>query len=221
MDLKDFTVNGHIEIWDDNIAYISIIQDKDEASITINIPYSGNKYYTIHPNMKLCFTRTDTTCIYKYYGTVTESRLERFIQLFRICDICFIEKIQRRNYYRHAIALPLDYCIIPENMYSLNIPQLISCLDGSMMHSVTRDISGGGLCIVLKKPCSINDKLIVSFAVGKRHIYAKCSIVRLGKDKETAIDVAGLEFIDINENNRDKIIQFIFQKLVANRKLFR
>jgi c-di-GMP-binding flagellar brake protein YcgR len=45
--------------------------------------------------------------------------------------------------------------------------------------------------------------------------------VRLGKDKETAIDVAGLEFIDINENNRDKIIQFIFERIVANRKLFR
>lgn len=220
MDLKDFIINSHIEVWEDNTAYISTIQDRDETSITINIPYSGNKYYPIHPNMKFHFTRTDTTCIYKFSGTVTESRIEKFIQLFRICDICFIGKIQRRNYYRQAIALPIDYCVIPEHLHSLNAPQIISCLKEDMFHSVTKDISGGGLCIVLKKPCNINDKLIISFKVGEMHIHAKCSIVRLGKDKETSVQLAGLKFNDMDENTRDKIIRFIFEKMVANKRLF-
>lgn len=217
---KDFVINSHIEIWEDNIVYISIIQDKDEDSITINIPYSGNKYYPLHPNMKLIFTRVDTSCIFEYSGKVTESKLEGSIQLFKICDICFIRKIQRRNYYRYAIALPVDYCIIPEHMQSLNVQQLESCLEKNMVHSVTRDISGGGLSIVLKKPCNINDMLLVSFTAGESHIRVKCSAVRLVKDKETSVELAGLKFIDIHENTRDKIIRFIFRKMVANKRLF-
>lgn len=221
MDTKDFVINGHIEIWEDNIAYISIIQDKDEESITINIPYSGNKYYPLHPNMNLIFTITGESCIFKYSGTVTESKQEGSIQLFKIRDICFIKKIQRRNYYRHAISLPIEYCIIPEHIHSLNVQQLVACLEKNMIRSVTRDISGGGLSIILKKPCSINDELIVSFKAGESQIHAKCLVVRLVKDKETSVEFAGLKFIDINERTRDKIIQFIFRKMVANNRLFK
>lgn len=217
---KDFVINSHIEIWEDDITYVSIIQDKDEDSITINIPYSGNKYYPMHHNMKLFFTRTDTSCIYKYSGTVTELKLEGAIQLFKISDICFIKKIQRRNYYRYTISMSVDYCIIPEHMQSLNVKQLVSCLEKNMTHTLTRDISGGGLGIILKKPCNINDKLIVSFTAGEAHINVICSVVRLVKVKETSVEYAGLKFIDINENTRDKIIKFIFRKMVANKILF-
>lgn len=221
MDTRDFVINGHIEIWEDNTSYVSIIQDKDENSITINIPYSGNRYYPLHLNMNIFFLKINPSCIFKYSGKITESKLEGTIQLFKISDICFIEKIQRRNFYRHAIAIPVNYCIIPEHMHSLNVQQLIACLEKDMMHSVTRDISGGGLSIVLKKPCSINDELIVSFKAGESQIHAKCLVVRLVKDKETSVEFAGLKFIDINERTRDKIIQFIFRKMVANNRLFK
>ncbi len=220
MDLKDFLINSRIEIVENNICYTSIIQDKDDLSININIPYSGNKYYPLHPNMKVFFQRINKTCILKYSGIVSEVKNEGSLQLFKICDICFIEKVQRRNYYRYPIALPIEYCIIPKQLEALNISQISHVLEGDMVHSVTKDISGGGLCIILKKSCSINDKLLISLTVRNNHIHTICSIARLWKDNETALDVAGLKFIDISESTRDKIIKFIFEKLIANRKMF-
>lgn len=221
MNSKYFTINSHIEILDNNVMYKSIIQDNDDTSITINTPCFGNKYYPLHPGMKISFLVIKDAYILEYSGKVTEEKNEGAVRLFRICDICFIKKIQRRSYYRHPIALPVKYCLVPTHLENLRVSQILNALDTNMINSVTRDISGGGLRIVLKKPCNLNDKLLVSFKLEEMDFNVLCSIVRLYKEDETDLEIAGLKYINIDENTRDKIIRFIFKKNVASKNLFK
>lgn len=78
----------------------------------------------------------------------------------------------------------------------------------------TRDVSGGGLSILLPKAVFIRAGMMIdvnfSLPNGGFPVNLKCFVIRVGERNDFGIAHCSLQFIDIQEPIRQRIIQFVF-----------
>lgn len=154
-----------------------------KLKIMVNVKDLGNFYFT---------------------GTVIKREAkDNLHNLYIECDKK-IFKNQRRNYYRLNIMLNVELAIVKEEE---------SEEDEKIFKGITKDISGGGVRVVLKEDVPINSKVRIMIKIDSEIITVTGIVVR----KEQVTDSAykwdlGIQFIDIDEGTRSKIISFIFDK---------
>ena len=123
----------------------------------------------------------------------------------KIQTLSQINKIQRREFFRFEANLPIRYRIF-ESANSKSNQEFIE--------AVTRDISGGGLCIRLIEPVEM-DKYIECELILSTKVKFIGKVVRL-----TEYDTLhgqykyeiGVSYKNIDEPMREKIISYIFQE---------
>lgn len=80
----------------------------------------------------------------------------------------------------------------------------------------TRDISGGGLSVLLPRHVVVRAGMMidVKFTLpnGGFPVDVKCLVIRVGERNEFGIAACSLQFVDIKESIRQRIIQFVFWK---------
>ncbi len=91
--------------------------------------------------------------------------------------------------------------------------------------SVTADISGGGLALVLPRNHSIpvgRDILCwlsLPLQTGEiKYVQALCHVIRIIPTKDSPREKASIQFTKINENDRQTIIRFVFERQLYLRK---
>ncbi|MEN6460470.1 MAG: PilZ domain-containing protein [Syntrophomonas sp.] len=110
-------------------------------------------------------------------------------------------KIQRRGFLRLPVAVPIKYRPAGENT--------------ELYDGVTVDISGGGA--LLSTQCSIEEGQILEMEIDlpdREPVFCRARVIRLleRRTREGQINKAALQFSEIIEGKRDKIINFIFEK---------
>lgn len=122
----------------------------------------------------------------------------------RIKRISNIEKTQLRKYYRLSIMLNLEkeHCII-EDYEAIILKETCEL----------KDISGGGMQLYCNYEHNIGDKIYCSMKIRRSTIRFKGTIVRINEiDSFNYKFSLGVSFTDIEEDDRDKIIKFIFEQ---------
>jgi c-di-GMP-binding flagellar brake protein YcgR len=118
-----------------------------------------------------------------------------------------IKRIQQRAFVRIDTALPVHW-------------QSLSSEEAPIIRSITKDISGGGVRLVSKKPIPLGEKLNISIQladIGPLELI--CEVVRVEQPKsDVPIFWIGTKFLDLAENTRNKIIKFIFRKQLEERQ---
>ncbi|HHY45334.1 MAG TPA: hypothetical protein GX512_06460 [Firmicutes bacterium] len=116
---------------------------------------------------------------------------------------------QRRRDYRSSAAYPVWY----RDLRSVE-------QDGEWIRSVSRDLSGGGVCIqmpdappVQRKP---GDLLEVQVVVPPTPVFAIAEVVRVFQDDSGAW-YAGVMFASIDAGDRDRIVSAVLREGVKNR----
>jgi c-di-GMP-binding flagellar brake protein YcgR len=122
-----------------------------------------------------------------------------------------IKKIQRRQYVR--IQTSADVA-----MYGAQT-------DVPPVSSVTVDISGGGLSLLLPEKHAFSEGMLVKLYIayylqksGPGFLEAAGSIVRLVKNERNRKHTASIEFVEIHEKDRQAIIRFCFERQREQRK---
>lgn len=115
-----------------------------------------------------------------------------------------INKIQRRKYVRVESAIDVAVHSATKSF--------------SAFTTVSLDISGGGISIIIPNNKSLDDKktvdlwMIIQMNSGTYHyIYAQAKIIRTVQ-LESTIKSASLEFTSIKQQDKQTIIQFCFEK---------
>ena len=133
-----------------------------------------------------------------------------------------IQRIQRREYYRLKIALPLYFR--PYSAVPARKPQAFRLVE-------TMDLSGGGLLFtsetLLKKDCFLELLLelppenIASIPTTTPNIILGIGqVIKIRKvDKESQGQHYGVQFTCIEPAGREKIIQFVFNRQVKRRNI--
>lgn len=123
------------------------------------------------------------------------------LKIRRISDIT---KHQLRKYFRFDVSIPVKkyFTIIEDNEEKI--------LEENCR---TKDISGGGMKLYTNYQHNVGDIITCEFEVDKHLITTKAKVVRVEEVDTFEFDFAlGVEFKDIEERNRDRIIKFIFTK---------
>ncbi len=124
-----------------------------------------------------------------------------------------IKKIQLRNFFRHNIRLPIKYIVLNKD----NMP-----IESTQTVVMTKNLSAGGALITLanKDELPIDTTIWLEILLGKEVIRALAK-VRRKPIEETAdgkkLYLAGIEFMDMEEQIKKKIISFLNLKMLDNR----
>ena len=181
--------------------------------LEVDLPSVGTQMIFFENGTTTQITITYKDGLYSFRAKVIERFKKKDIPIMVLKQESEIIKIQRRSYFRLNCN-----CVIRYRPYKL---PAFGVNDESFRTTQTVDLSGGGMCIIVEEKIEqinflecviILEKDIIIKAIGK--------IISMKKD-ETADSnrwKAGIHFQRINEFERERIINFVFQEQLKLRR---
>ena len=204
-----FIINSKLEVsWNDGY-YKSNIEDVNKQLISISIPIKEGQYIPLRIGEMIEVIYYFENDIYKFYTKVVNRKIDG-IPVIEIEYPDKVFKIQRRKFVRVPIVCNVVYSKIGAKQENGNIvklsPDKVKDFKGIMV-----DLSGGGMRIKLKEKLNLGDIISVDMPLGEDTLKVKGEIVRVEYDEINKLHVCGMDFKDLEERAREKLIRYIFQ----------
>ncbi|MFP4198007.1 MAG: flagellar brake protein [Halanaerobium sp.] len=187
--------------------YLSKVADFRDQGIIITGLYREGAPLPIRLNQPINVYYTTDRAAYKFKSKVLK-RTNKPIPLLLIEPADSVIRIQRRDYFRLDVTGKID---VYKEVDDKNYPKKIS--EASLL-----DISGGGVQMQLKKKIKKGEEILIAL----KNILApkeliKSKVVRTHKENDELYNY-GVQFIEIEEEQRETIIQWIFEYQRKNRQ---
>lgn len=210
--IYSISVKDKIEFRYNNMVYKSNVQDIDGDIIGIDVPVCGNKYYTMHSGMEVEFLLVSNSDAYKCKSVVSGKRKEGELILILLTYPKILGKVQRREFYRVQAFMEIKYFVLPKEVDYTEMSQVSPTYIDMMKEASAVDLSGGGIRIVTKEKCEINNKVIVYMNLNDDDITVLGTIIRVDYDKECRQYKLGVRFHGNERPTIEKIIKYVFTK---------
>jgi len=186
----------------------------DEKTAVVAAPIFEGVIYPVHKGwfMNVYFIVKDD--LYKFRARITGRGTRDNLAFIKIELLSEIAKIQRRQFFRFECTIPVEYRVV-ESMNDNESEK------SAMKTSVTRDISGGGVCIKLEEGITLNKMVegnLILNEIKKVHFFGW--VVRSSKrteDIKYGFEI-GVLFKKIENSDKEAIISFIFEQQRRLRK---
>lgn len=201
-----------LELYDNNgdkvkPVLVSQYENYEEKTnqMEVHVPFYEGEIYPVHAGvlMDVIFSKESDTFAFKAQALSRE--VQNGIPILVISPVSAIEKKERRSFFRMNCALEAEYRIV-EMLPVDEIEQ------EPFMKTVTRDISGGGACLVteskLKGGTMIEAYLKLDRKIRFMGIVARSFEVR---EKGKIFYATGIEFKFIENRDRERIISYVFE----------
>ena len=187
--------------------YLSKVADFLDKGIIITGLYREGSPLPIRLNQPINVYYTTDRAAYKFKSKILK-RTNKPIPLLLIERSDSVKRIQRRDYFRLDVTGRVD---VYKKLDDKNYPKKIS-------EARLIDISGGGIQIQLKKKFDKGEELLISLKnILPPKEFIKSKIVRIQKVKDEFYNY-GVQFIEIEEEQQEEIIQWIFAYQRKSRK---
>jgi c-di-GMP-binding flagellar brake protein YcgR len=199
-------VNSRIEILDDTEVYKSVIQDENSSDFSISLPVKNGVYMTPEVGQMLEMLYYDNLNVYKFESLVIGRKVENTVPQLLLRFPENVVKIQRRKFVRVSVAYYIKYA-----RYSKEEGRKIS-LDNSIQtpnKGILLDISGGGCRLSTNYKLKLKDIIVTEIPMDSGTIKVMGEVVRVDRQPDDNY-YCGVNFLDIDERTRDKIIKYIF-----------
>lgn len=186
-------VNNNIEIYEDDKVYKSRIQSVNDKEIYIDIPLHNNEYLILNKGDDIHLIKYGNEgSVYELSCKVIDRKIEGNIRLYRLSEPYDIKKIQRRNYVRVETIRGIK-CFRKDEEFN----------------ALILDLSGGGMKIKSNKKLEMDEEIVSFIKTDDGEFMVKGKIIRV---EETSFNQysLGIEFVDIEERTREKIIKLVF-----------
>jgi len=114
-----------------------------------------------------------------------------------------ISREQRREFARVPVDLPARL-------------DLLSVVNPRTYNVYVRDLSGGGMSVLLSKQQTLHpgEYVLIRFVIptSQRPVEVKCFVIRIGPQNERGYAVASLQFLNISEPIRKRVIQYVYMR---------
>ncbi len=204
MDFDNLNVNQQIELkikrGPYHGTYPSKIEDITENQIKVMPPYVKGELLPLRQGLKLKVYFTGNNATFGFHSRVI-SRIKDPIPLLIILPPKEIVRIQRRDYFRLNVRESVKYRRINKDEESLE----------DLKETVTSDLSGGGVRIILEEE-ELNPGTLVEVFIDLPEIE---DVPIIGKVVQLYDlpegEAAGINFIDLHSRTRDQIIGWLFE----------
>ena len=208
-----FKVNQRLEINIDekqgNVkSYKSRVEEVQSAHLVIAMPMSHGAVISLREGDYFQAKLIIGQLGYQFTSKFISRRLAP-LPVWIIAWPSSVTKVQQRSFVRMGVVLPAQVVIKDPDGGE---PERLEVL--------TRDISGGGLEVVLEKRLPHGMQVLVLMKLpGEGAISIVGEVARVHKPLEDReIFWTGIRFIDIQERDRDCIIRYIFKKQLETRR---
>lgn len=189
---------------------VEMIKNKVFIDYPINLTTGRTDIFPVGTSFG-AFYVMDENAAYRF-PTEIMGRKNRKVPMLQIhYDPAQVEKIQRREYVR--VDANLDIALTDTNP------------EGHAFTSLTSDISGGGLAVNLPKEINIENDRVFEIVVVLRmddqelhYIFAKTRAIRTHHKTDRQYPILSMEFVEIEERDRQRIIQFCFDTQLKQRR---
>jgi c-di-GMP-binding flagellar brake protein YcgR len=184
--------------------YYSRIEDVGVNELVIGAPIYRGEIIKLKVGSFINIVLTGENALFQFESKILEEITDP-LPLLVISKPKNMQKVQRRNFFRIKVTIPVEYRVLPD---------ILETSTEEFKFAETVDISGGGTLLliseefpketILELKLHLKENLIVP-AVG-RVVFTKDE---KRKDKKKMVAV---EFIVIEEREREKIVKFVFEK---------
>ncbi|MBS4024783.1 MAG: flagellar brake domain-containing protein [Clostridia bacterium] len=208
--MKSLTVNTLIEIQivknaKEIISYKSRVEEIDARGIWIANPTFKGSVVLIPVGEEITAVYGDELCIYSFPSTVL-SRVNNTLPMLLLAhpEPQNVTRIQRRDYVRIPAKVPVEFGIASPDK---------DLTDLTTFKANSVDISGGGLKLLTNVPVKERDLLQLTLFIEGEAILLYGTVIRanieVGENRAKNSTV-GVQFVNIHESNRDRIVKFVF-----------
>ncbi len=181
--------------------FFSRIEDIGEESIFITPPFRKGFYLPPRPGRIISARVVSDKVPYLFSATLLRYRSEP-LPLWEMSKPSSFRKAQLREDVRLEISLPISLEILNDEP------------ETKVIRTLTRDISAGGVQVVLVKPLPVGTKVGISVAIGDDFVLEmQGKVVRLNPPLPPLDKYfAGIKFNEMDETTKKKVIRYIFGK---------
>lgn len=183
--------------------YSSRIEDIEDNKLILALPMDQG--YPIIPTRGSVFEAKFVTEVsaFRFSAVFMENRMGT-VPVWVSSMPRFVEKFQQREFVRVEMQIPLKVQLQNKDDNSLLSP----------IKTYIRDISGGGMRILLDKGLKKGEKVYIEIELPEVGLLTNfCEVVRSFQPiPEEKIFWVGIRFIDLPNVTRSKLIRFIFKK---------
>ncbi len=187
--------------------YSSRVEDIGPGSMTIAAPYRRGFFLPPWPGRKLSVRVAADNCAF-LFNTILLRTVEDPIPLWIISPPADLKKIQMRAHVRLHDVLDVKLELLEDTG------------DNTILTTLTKDISAGGIRVALSKPLTAGTKVKITLPLpGVCTLETMGEVIRdIPPEEPGDRHAAAIEFKDIKERERGEIVKYIFKKQVERRK---
>lgn len=180
----------------------NVVEIYDEDHMVIMAPIHEARLYIIHKDRTVIIkVNKKNAGTHQFKAKIVKRFVKDNINMLYLKRTGSIIHAQRRDFYRHNILMTLKVDMFTEEGLVLE-----------SMNAMTKDISGGGLRVIIKKNLPKGMLVRCNIPIEGQMIAPIGEVVRVDKMKDSNVlyDI-GISFTDIMERDRSKIISYIFK----------
>lgn len=202
-DLK-IKINGIISIYFENKTYKSTIQDVKESCMIINIPLGEGSFLYFEDGQEVDMNYYYKNSYYTFKTKVISREKEGQISLYKLELPYDVSKIQRRDYVRVDLV---------ENVFIKSIREEEEKEKENWSKALILNLSGGGMRISAIDKFVEEEKIAIKLFLGEDdEIELNGKVIREIEKRENS-QIYGVQFVDVGNIARDKIIKRVFSQM--------
>lgn len=185
--------------------YRTRIDEVGEKLISVAAPYRANQILPLREGMVVEITFWDEISAYSFTAKIIQ-RIAVPVPVFVLELPDDVRKMQRRNFVRVPAFYPLTYRTVARE--GLSAPVTANMVD----------LSGGGMRFRTKEPIELKSLLYVHLQLPTGELQTPALVARVEKKEDDKAYFVSVEFNEILERERDRIIRCVFDLQRAMRK---
>lgn len=225
----------------DKKVYYSLLVDVDaDDRIVVTMPIEGGRVIPLSVGDRYWFVFYTHSGIYQSKAMIISRERQGNIHVMTLRNLTELERIQRRQFYRIECVMNVEYRIMDEleaHGYELlrtksyktieerqQIKRMIVPEGNAWYKGIAIDISGGGLRFNTKTEHENPDYLELRFNLNignvSKSIVTPARVIHYGAVKRLMDTYEfRVEFVEIENKQREEIVQFVFHEDRNRRKL--
>ncbi len=203
----------HIEAMDSNDnpqRYSSRVEDLGDNIITLASPIKDRVPILLPLGSKVNVWYWDKVAVYTFRTTILDRKAEGVpVYILKAPDK--VKRVQNREFVRVKAVLNVTLRYTNEQEYTKEI------------ECKTRNISGGGIMLVINKPTDImtGSEVFLKFNIYDKKVYSAGRVVRNYWEldsKGVEYNILGVEYTSISNEHRNIIVKYVYKKQVELRR---
>lgn len=199
--------------------YISQVYDVlEDGKIAIAMPIVEGRIIplSVNTHYDACFYTKNG--LYQARLVIVERYKENGLHTLVVEFVSELKKFQRRQFYRLPCTMNVEYKRLDQEEVDeyMGKAQVID-IEGSFQNGIVLDLSGGGMRFLTKEKMDTGDIIIISLQLQndeeapKTLLIGKVILSEEIKNREKVYENR-MEFIEISERLREKLVKFIFEE---------